>query len=179
LEVKEVAPVPPLGTVKAEDKVKPAKVGLDAVVKCCPVLKANWVSPILSAVTAISSALTVIVEEEPMFRVKAPTVPPPVRPEPAVTPVVAKVATLAESTKVPLRPFNRENSVESMVTPPTVTSLEPRAKAVPMLEADASKAVVMVPVLPKSKPAVTAAEVSKLSKVMKESVTWFAAVLAF
>ncbi len=49
----------------------------------------------------ISSALTVIPLPAPMFRVRAPVVPPPVNPEPAVTAVVAWLDTLPVVTTVP------------------------------------------------------------------------------
>ncbi len=48
-----------------------------------------------SAVTATSLTLTVMALPAPMSRVNTPTVPPPVRPLPAVTPVVALEAMLA------------------------------------------------------------------------------------
>lgn len=41
-----VDPVPPLATLKGEERVRPANVGEDAVVRFCPVSKASCVSPI-------------------------------------------------------------------------------------------------------------------------------------
>ena len=61
--------------------VKPAKVGESPVPTACPM--------------AISSAFTVTPVPAPIFRVTVPVVPPPVNPEPAVTPSMSPSGTAA------------------------------------------------------------------------------------
>ena len=60
--------------------VNPAKVGLAEVATSWPI--------------AMSSALTVTPVPAPTFNVTSPVVPPPVKPEPAVTPVISAVIVL-------------------------------------------------------------------------------------
>src|SRR3989344_714672 len=88
------------------------------------------VVPEVVASTAMSSVLTVIPFPAPTLTVSAPLVPPPVNPEPAVTPVVAYVPTFMESTNTPPLASSSTSSPDSKVTPPTVTSFDPSAKAV-------------------------------------------------
>src|SRR3990167_8206953 len=108
-------------------EVNPAKVGALAVVKCCPVLKASWVSPIQSAVTATSSAFEVIQVPAPIFKVAEPpsdTVPPPVRPVPAVY-VRDELAKLALAMAVPFQ-------VPVVMTPVLAVTTSPLYEVAPV-----------------------------------------------
>ena len=73
------------------------------------------VVPVVVASIVISSAFIVIPFPLPILMVNAPVVPPPDRPEPAVTAVVAYVPTLPESRSVPLLPVKRLSSVVERV----------------------------------------------------------------
>src|SRR3990167_5449322 len=88
------------------------------------------VVPVVVASTAMSSVLTVIPFPAPTLTVNAPLVPPPVKPDPAVTPVVAYVPTFIESTRTPPLASRSASSPDSKVTPPTVTVFDPSASAV-------------------------------------------------
>src|SRR3990167_3578574 len=50
------APLPPFATVSGEERVSPANVGEEAVVRFCPVLNASCVSPMLSATMSSANA---------------------------------------------------------------------------------------------------------------------------
>ena len=70
--------VQPLSLLKKLNFISDAAF-LDSVVPSC---KINSVVPAMSVVLSVSS-------EKSRFKVRVPTVPPPLRPVPAVTPVVA------------------------------------------------------------------------------------------
>src|SRR3990172_5329348 len=80
------------------------------------------VVPAVVASIVISSAFIVIPFPPPILMVRAPVVPPPDRPEPAVTAVVAYVPTLPESSSVPLLPVKRLSSVVERVAPSSIFS---------------------------------------------------------
>ena len=94
----------------------PRSLSPSAVTSRPELLDVTAVVPVVVLSIVISSALIVIPLPPPILSVRTPVVPPPVKPEPAVTAVVAYEATFAVSRRVPDLPESRLISVAVAVT---------------------------------------------------------------